>query len=163
MRRLFIVSLALTAALYTFGTSYALDIPDYTSPVTDLTGSLTAPEIQRLNASISAYRRASSIEIGILIIPSLEDRSLEDFSHDVFAEWGLGKADKDNGVLFLVAFKEHAARLEVGYGLEGDLTDVEAGRIVSRNSGMAGRFRAGDFSGGIQAVMEGIKLGVDGG
>ncbi|PWB76322.1 hypothetical protein C3F09_00605, partial [candidate division GN15 bacterium] len=88
--------------------------------------------------------------------------SLENYAHDVLAKWGIGQKGKDNGVLFLVAIQEHKARVEVGYGLEDKLTDLEAGRLVNRNSPMAEAFREGDYAGGVNAVLDGIVQAIGG-
>jgi uncharacterized protein len=141
---------------------WALDVPSYTGPVTDLAGVLSSDDIAGLNQKIVNYRNASSNEIGVLIIKSLDGRPLEDFAIDVFKKWGIGGKGKDNGVLFLVAVEDRKARVEVGYGLEGSLTDAEAGRLVQRTSPMADYFRAGDYAGGISAVVDGIVVAIGG-
>jgi uncharacterized protein len=141
---------------------HALDIPPYSSPVTDLSGVLTGGERQKLSGNILDYRREAGVEIGVLIIPTLDGVALEDFAHDVLEEWGVGRATEDDGVLFLVAWEDRAARLEVGYGLEGALTDLEAGRIVNKRSPMAGHFRNGEVATGVQSVIDGIKEAVAG-
>lgn len=160
MRRLFAV-LALLVSVLASGV-YALDVPLYTAPATDLAELLSASELSDLNQRLLDYRAQSGNEIAILIIPTLADEALEDYSHKVFNQWGVGKGEKDNGVLFLMALEEKKTRIEVGYGLEGDLTDVESGRIVNRRSPMADRFRSQDWSGGINAVVDGIITAIGG-
>ena len=140
----------------------APQLPDYKGPVNDLAGVLNASDVQKLDAKIQGIRDKSGIEIGVLIIPSLGDNSLDNYAHDVFAKWGIGQKSKDNGVLFLVAIQEHLARVEVGYGLEGELTDLEAGRLVNRNSPMAQLFRGGDYADGTNAVIDGIMQAIGG-
>ncbi len=142
--------------------SWALQVPSYAGPVTDLAGVLSADQTARLSQKILDYRRGSGNEIGVLIVKSLEGRSLDDFAADVFKKWGIGRDKKDNGVLFLVAIEDHKARVEVGYGLEGDLTDAEAGRLVQRNSPMADQFRKNDYYAGVNAVLEGIVEAIGG-
>ncbi len=141
---------------------YALDVPPYNSPVTDLANVLSAQQRQELEQKIVNYRAQSTNEIGVLIIKSLDGASLDDYSHDVFAKWGIGKKGKDNGVLFLMSVDDRKARLEVGYGLEGELTDLESGRIVARNSPMAAAFRADDYNTGVNAVVDGIIQAIGG-
>jgi uncharacterized protein len=140
----------------------ALEPPAYRSAVNDLAHLLSESESRRLEEQIVRYRDSTGIEIGILAVESLEGASLEDFAHDVFRTWGIGRGDRDNGVLFLVAWNDHLARLEVGYGLEASLTDLEAGRLVSKRSQMAERFREGDRYGGFEAVVTGIQAAVAG-
>jgi uncharacterized protein len=159
LRRVAVLALFVLALLEP---AFALDIPKYDGPVNDIAGVLDRRDIQTLSKKIVAYRDKSQIEIGVLIIPSLEGASLEDYAHDVFKAWGIGRAEKDNGALFLVATTDRKARIEVGYGLEGALTDLECGRIVSRNSPMANAFRGGDYAGGVAAVIDGIEAGIAG-
>jgi uncharacterized protein len=149
-------------ALLLLAVAAALRIPPYTGPVTDLGGVLSAPQRQRLAEKILDYRAASTNELGVLIVRDLEGASIEDYAHDVFAQWGIGKKGKDNGVLFVVALADRKVRLEVGYGLEADLTDLEAGRLVSGQSPMAAAFRAGDYAGGIDAVVDGVIQAIGG-
>ena len=160
MRRLFIVFALLVVLLAS--SVYALDVPLYTSPATDLAGLLSASDVSALNQRLLDYRTQSGNEVAVLIIPTLGDEALEDYSHKVFNQWGIGKGAKDNGVLFLMALEEKKTRIEVGYGLEGDLTDVESGRIVNRRSPMADRFRSQDWGGGINAVIDGIITAIGG-
>lgn len=153
-----IAALTLAAA----GLSAAAKLPTYTGPVNDMVGVLSADDIRKLETKVLRYRDSTESEIGVLIIPSLDGRSLEDYAHDVFKAWGIGQKGKDNGVLFLVAIREKKARVEVGYGLESRLTDIESGRLVNRNSPMAEHFRAGDYAGGIDAVLDGIVQAIGG-
>lgn len=150
---------ALLLALSVFAKS---DLPVYEGMINDRAGLLSSDEIRQLESKTRSYREQTGVEIGVLIVPNLGDRSLEDFAHDVFNAWGIGSKDKDNGVLFLIAIEEKKTRLEVGYGLESELTDLEAGRIVSRSSPMAEHFRRGDFAGGINAALDGIAEAVGG-
>jgi len=123
---------------------------------------LTGGERQQLSGDILDYRRKAGVEIGVLIIPTLDGVALEDYAHDVLQTWGVGRASEDDGVLFVVAWEDRKARLEVGYGLEGALTDLEAGRMVNKRSPMAGHFRNGDVAAGVQSVLDGIKAAVAG-
>jgi uncharacterized protein len=137
-------------------------LPEYKGPINDLAGILNPSDIQQLTSKILQYREQSGHEIGVLIVPTLGDNSLEDYAHDVFKAWGIGQKDKDDGVLFLVAIQEKKARVEVGYGLEGELTDLESGRLVNKQSPMAQHFRQGDFAGGVGAVIDGIITAIGG-
>lgn len=156
------VGLAVFCLLAFAGSAFPLDIPPYAGPVTDKAGVLNRRSAQELNEKILEYRRQSGIEIGVLIIESLDGAPLEDYAHDVFARWGIGAKDRDNGALLLVAIQDRKARIEVGYGLEAALTDLECGRIVSRNSPMADAFRAGDYAGGVSAAIDGMIAGIAG-
>jgi uncharacterized protein len=140
----------------------AAELPAYKGPINDLAGILSRSDAQALETKVLGYREQTGSEIAVLIIPTLGDRALEDYANDVFKAWGIGKKGKDNGVLFLLAIQEKKARVEVGYGLEGDLTDLECGRLVNKNSPMAQLFRDGDFAGGIGAVVDGIVVAIGG-
>ncbi len=153
---------ALLLSLFAFSAFAAEDLPSYNSPVMDYAGVLSSGAKQQLESKILDYRRQSTNEIGVLIVKSLDNNSLEDYAHDAFAKWGIGKKGKDNGVLFVVSIDDRKARIEVGYGLEGQLTDLQAGRLVNRNSAMATHFRQGDYDGGVAAVVDGVIASIAG-
>ena len=157
-----LVGASIIALLIFAGPAFPLDIPPYDGPVTAKAGTLDRRAVQELSDKILQYRQKSGIEIGVLIIESLEGAALEDYAHDVLVKWGIGRKDKDNGALLLVAIQDRKARIEVGYGLEGALTDLECGRIVSRNSPMADAFRAGDYARGMSAAIDGMIAGIAG-
>ena len=113
-----------------------------------------------IESMILAERDSTSNQIGVLIVPSLEGEVLEEFSLRVAEKWKIGQKGKDNGVLLLIALKEHSLRIESGYGMEGTLTDAIASRI-DRNE-IAPRFRAGDFDGGVRAGVSAIIKAVKG-
>lgn len=82
------------------------------------------------------------------------------YATHVFRTWGLGQADRDNGVLLLIARDDRTLRIEVGYGVEGDLTDARSGAII--RSEIVPRFRAGNFDGGVLAGVEAIVTSIAG-
>lgn len=153
---------ALLLVLLTAGLLTGAPLPEYKGPINDLAGTLSRSELQQLEAKVLQYREQSGHEIGVLIVPTLGNQALEDYAHDVFKAWGIGQKGKDDGVLFLIALEEKKARVEVGYGLEGELTDLESGRLVNKKSPMAQRFREGDFAGGVGAVIDGIIVAIGG-
>ncbi len=140
----------------------ALEIPKYDSPVMDLANWLTPGQKAHLVQRIIAYRDSTSNEIGVLIIPSLKGENLETYANEVFNAWGIGKKQEDNGVLLLIAVAERRIRLEIGYGLEPALTDLESGRIVGTSSEMATDFRRGAHAEGIEAALNGIVAAIGG-
>ncbi|MEW6050521.1 MAG: TPM domain-containing protein [Candidatus Zixiibacteriota bacterium] len=158
VRAFLVASVALLLPALALGVA----IPAYKGPVTDLAGLLSAGDKQQLETKLLDYRTQSTNEIGVLIMPSLDGEPLEDFAHDVFKQWGIGKAAKDNGVLLIIALEERRARIEVGYGLEAELTDAESGRLVNRNSPMSQRFRQKEYAGGIDVAIDGIIMGIGG-
>jgi uncharacterized protein len=108
----------------------ALEVPPLTAPVTDLAGLLTAAQVDQLNDLLRDYEAETSNQFALLIVPSLEGEVLESYSIEVASAWALGQADKDNGLLLLAALAERRLRIEVGYGLEGVLTDAFCGRVI---------------------------------
>lgn len=130
--------------------------------VNDRADLLSRSDRNQLEAKAQAYLKSSGNTVAILMVNALGDRSLEDYAHDVYSEWGIGEKGRDNGVLLLIAMQEKKIRLEVGYGLEADLTDIESGRIVNRNSEMAGYFRQGEFAAGVNAAFDAIVTAIGG-
>lgn len=116
--------------------------------VHDEAGILSAQGKAQLEAVLQAHRDSTSNQIAILIVSSLEGEDIDGYAVRVFETWKLGQKGKDNGVLFLVAMQERQMRIEVGYGLEGVLTDAASSRI-NRNE-VAPYFRQGDYEAGIQ-------------
>ena len=138
----------------------ALDVPPLTGRIVDLAHVLPQSTVEALTARLTAHEGQSSNQVAVLTIPSLESESLEEFTHRVATTWKLGRKGTDNGVLLLVAIKERKVRIEVGYGLEGILTDVRSAQII-RNE-IIPRFRAGDMSGGILEGTYAILKTIDG-
>jgi uncharacterized protein len=138
----------------------AIEVPKLQDRVTDLAGVLNPGQISALDSQLQELEKTDSTQIAVLIIPSLEGESIEDYTIRVAEAWNLGQKKKDNGALLLVAIKDRKVRIEVGYGLESSLTDLQSNRII-RNE-IAPRFRAGDYYGGINAGLTGIIQSVRG-
>jgi uncharacterized protein len=154
--RLFVVLGVLLSAL----PSLALDIPPLVGRIVDLAHALPASEADRLTEALRAHEERTGNQVAVLILPSLEGESLEEYSHRVATTWKLGQKGVDNGVLLLIALKERKLRIEVGYGLEGTLTDLRSAHII-RNE-IVPRFRAGDLPGGVRAGVEAILRTIEG-
>ena len=116
--------------------------------VNDFADMLSPEEENSLEALIGALEKETTAEIAIVIIPSLEGSSREEYAVELFEQWGIGKEETDNGLLILVALKEQKWKIEVGYGLEGVITDARAGR-VARNY-IVPNFREGNYFQGLQ-------------
>jgi uncharacterized protein len=144
----------LTAMLLSAITAAALDVPFLSGRVTDNAEVLNDATRRALTERLKAHEDRTGDQIVVLTIPSLESENIEEYAVKIFESWKLGKKGKDNGVLVIVAPKDRRMRIEVGYGLEGTLTDLAAGRIV-RNV-MTPRFKAGDYNGGIEAGVQAI-------
>ncbi len=121
---------------------------------TDLTNSLSNTDLSALESKLAAFDRATSTQVVVLMIPSLESGSLEEASHRIAEENGIGRKEKNNGALLFIAKDDRKIRIEVGYGLEGVLTDALCGLII-RNE-IVPRFRQGEFFGGINAGVDAI-------
>ncbi len=122
--------LSLASALTSL--SFALDVPSLTGRVVDLAHVLPPNTVESLTARLKAHEETTSNQVTVLVLPSLEGEPLESFSHRVATTWKLGQKGTDNGVLLLVAMKERKIRIEVGYGLEGALTDARSAQIIRR-------------------------------
>lgn len=132
-------------------------VPTLTGRVVDQAGILSPATEDAITSLLATHEEATSNQVAVLTIPSLQGEPIEDFSLRVAETWALGTAQYDNGVLLAVAVEERRLRIEVGLGLEGDLTDAVADRII-RND-IVPVFRQGDFDGGVLLGVQSI-LGV---
>lgn len=135
-------------------------VPALTGRVVDQAELLSRATEQSLTQRLAAHEDSTGNQVVVLTIASLQGRPIEDYSLSVARAWELGQAGDDNGVLLLIARDDRAMRIEVGYGLEGALPDVVAGRII-RNE-LRPAFRAGDFDGGVQAGVGAILEAIAG-
>ena len=138
----------------------ALDVPLLSGRIVDQAHALPPAVAERLSADLAAHEANTSNQVAVLIIPSLEGEPLFDFSHRVATAWKLGRKGTDNGVLLLVSIKDRKIRIEVGYGLEGVLTDARSAQII-RNE-IVPRFRAGDVPAGVTAGVQAILQTIEG-
>ena len=150
----------LISTLTVFSLASALGVPPLTGRIVDPAHVLPASTAELLSGRLAAHETATSNQVVVLIVPSLEGDTLEEFSHRVATTWKLGQKGTDNGVLFLVAIQERKIRIEVGYGLEGTLTDARSARIIRQD--IVPRFRAGDLPGGVTAGIEAIVRTIEG-
>jgi len=137
-----------------------VEVPSLERPVTDLTGTLDAGRIAVLEQTLKAFETRKGSQIAVLLVPTTQPETIEQFSIRVVERWKLGREDVDDGALLLVARNDRTVRIEVGYGLEGALPDVIAHRIVDQV--IVPRFRTGDFAGGIAAGVERMIAVIDG-
>ena len=142
-------------------------IPFVSGRVVDQAEVLSEESRASLSGRLKAHEEKTESDRGTTV-QSLEGSNVEDYAVAVFKEWKLGQTGKDNGVLFVVAPTERRMRIEVGYGLEGMLTDGTAGRLI--RDVMTPRFQGGDYDGGISdgvdavvAILEGAEAPVAGG
>jgi uncharacterized protein len=130
------------------------EIPALQQRVTDFTNTLSYSDWKDLESRLKRFEDSTSTQIAILMINSLEGASIEEYSMRVFEKNKLGQKGKDNGVLILVAKTDRKVRIDVGYGLEGVLTDALNSQIVTRQ--ILPEFKAGNFYGGLVAGVEAI-------
>ncbi len=150
------VSILVAAAVLGLATvvAFALDYPPLTGRVVDQANVITAQSRDALDTKLKELEDKSSIQLVVATVKSLQGSDIETYANGLFRFWKLGQAQKNNGVLLLVAPAEHKVRIEVGYGLEGTLTDALSSVIIA--SAIIPRFKAGDFSGGIERGVDGI-------
>jgi uncharacterized protein len=122
-------------------------VPPLTSLVTDLTNTLTPEQKSSLENQLNAYEKSRGTQIAVLIIPTTQPEAIEQFSIRVVDQWKLGRKKVDDGLLLIIAKDDRKFRFEVGYGLEGALTDVTTKRIISEV--MTPFFKQGMFYEGI--------------
>ncbi len=142
------------------GTALSLEVPRPEGYVNDHAGLLSDREEANLESLLGRFEAETTNQVVLLIVPSLEGDSLEAFSIRVAESWKPGQEGRDNGVIFLVALEDRKARIEVGYGLEGVLTDAKSGLIL-RNL-VFPAFRQGAYTSGIQAGLVGIMQSIQG-
>lgn len=155
------IFLAVTFLFFITSSGRALDIPAPTTYwVNDFAGVLKPETKERLESKLRTFEKETTTQIVVAIFPSLEDESLEDFTVRLAESWKIGQKNNNNGALFAIFMKEHKARIEVGYGLEGALTDALSSRII-RNE-LAPDFKAGNYDAGVEKTVDAIMKAVRG-
>src|SRR3546814_11267487 len=109
---------------------------------------------------LASHEQATSNQLVVVTLPSLQGTAIDDFGYQLGRHWGIGQQGRDNGALLIVAPSERAVRIEVGYGLEGDLPDATAHAIIANE--ILPAFRQGDYPGGIAAGVDAIILAIAG-
>ncbi|MCM2304868.1 MAG: TPM domain-containing protein [Elusimicrobia bacterium] len=138
----------------------ALEVPYLSGRVNDTSEMLTAVSRRDLERTLKDFEARTGHQAAVLIIPSLEREPLEAFSLKVARTWGLGQKGRDDGVLLLISKYDRKLRIEVGHGLEGDIPDALAGRIIDHE--IVPLFRSGDFDGGVKAGVAAIIAAAQG-
>jgi uncharacterized protein len=152
MRR-FLSKLFLLAILVAPFVLHAFEVPARpTGFVQDYASLLTPEQVKELEAKIQSFEKNTTNEIAVVTIPSLDGDVVENVAQEIFTKWGIGKAEKNNGVLFLVSLEDRKTRIHTGYGLEGDLTDLGTSYIQSEVVTPA--FKNGDYYGGINGAVD---------
>lgn len=150
------LALLLAAALC----AYAAGLPALTGRVVDQAAIIDDATERQLVQTLADFEQRSSDQIVVATIHDLGGEAVEPYANRLFRSWGPGQAGEDNGVLLLVAVDDRKMRIEVGYGLEGTLTDLHAKLIIDNT--MVPAFRAGNFSGGIEEAVNDIIMVLEG-
>ncbi|MGB3545300.1 TPM domain-containing protein [Rubrivirga sp.] len=153
------VAAALLAVLAAAPAS-ALEVPPLTGRVVDLADVLSRTTEDALTAQLAVHEDSTSNQVVVLTIPSLDGQIVESYANKVHREWGLGLEGRDNGVLILIAVQDREVRIEVGYGLEGDLTDATSGSII--RDLIVPPFKDGDFDAGVLDGVAAVLEAADG-
>nr|WP_027533681.1 YgcG family protein [Bradyrhizobium sp. WSM3983] len=135
-------------------------VPQLTGRVVDRTGTLSSGDIASLSQKLSGFETRKGSQIAVLIVPTTDPETIEQFSIRVAEAWKIGRKKVDDGAILVVAKNDRHLRIEVGYGLEGALTDVTSRRIIDEV--ITPKFRDGDFAGGISAGVDRMMRVVDG-
>jgi uncharacterized protein len=138
-------------------------VPPLSGRVVDQTGTLTAADIASLTQTLKDLETRKGSQVAVLIVPTTDGEAIEQYSLRVAEAWKIGRKKIDDGALLVIAKNDRRLRIEVGYGLEGTLTDVTSKRIIDED--ITPKFKTGDFAGGVSAgvdrmvkVAEGEKL-----
>src|SRR5262245_61868764 len=138
-------------------------VPQLTGRVVDQTGTLSSGDIAQLTQTLGDLETRKGSQIAVLIVPTTEGEAIEPFSLRVAEAWKIGRKKIDDGALLVIAKNDRRLRIEVGYGLEGALTDATTKRIIDEE--ITPKFKSGDFAGGVSAgvnrmigVVNGEKL-----
>lgn len=152
--RLSLLGAAILLATVTFArTTLALEVPAPPAQwVTDRAGILNASDAAALNEKLRSFETRSGAQFLVYIFPTLENESLEDFTIRAAEKWKAGQAKYDNGLILFVFVAEKKLRFEVGYGLEGTMTDAMSSRILREV--ITPSFQRGDFAGGLTAAAD---------
>lgn len=148
-------------SLFFASAAAALDVPPPpTQWVTDAAGLLQASDAAALNDKLRAFEQQSGAQFIVYIFPTIGDEAIEDFTIRCAEKWKVGNKKYDNGLILFVFVKERKVRVEVGYGLEGSLTDAFSSRVIREE--IAPHFREGDYAGGLNAAADAIIAKVRG-
>jgi uncharacterized protein len=135
-------------------------VPPLSGRVVDQTGTLASGDVAALTQTLKDFEAKKGSQVAVLIVPTTAPETIEQYSIRVAEAWKIGRKKVDDGAILVVAKNDHRLRIEVGYGLEGALTDVTARRIIDEI--ITPKFRSGDFAGGISSGVGRIIAVIDG-
>lgn len=134
---------------------FARDIPSLSGPVIDEVGVLSSQQNAQLSRVLQAVNDKHDLQLQVFIARNMDGDAIENFTIKAVDQWKLGSKKSDRGVLFLLAMEEKKVRIEVGQGLEGEITDAQAGMLIES---LTPYFRKGDFAGGILTAVHGLLV-----
>ena len=127
-------------------------VPPLSGRVVDQTGTLSAGDIASLTQTLKDLETRKGSQVAVLIVPTTDGEAIEQYSLRVAEAWKIGRKKIDDGALLVIAKNDRRLRIEVGYGLEGALTDATTKRIIDED--ITPKFKAGDFAGGVSAGVD---------
>lgn len=145
---------------WAFAAAAEVPVPPLTGRVVDQTGTLTSSEIASLTQKLKDFEDRKGSQIAVLMVATTQPETIEQFSIRVADAWKLGRKRVDDGAILVIAKDDRRVRIEVGYGLEGSLTDATTRRIIDED--ITPRFRNGDYAGGISAGIDRMIRVIDG-
>lgn len=163
-----LIALILISAAFAPGASETKRYPESLGYVSDFAGVIDTDSRAKIALLAEELKKKTSAELAVVTLKSLEGGTIEQAASELFAQWGIGKKGKDNGVLIIAAMAERKVRIEVGYGLEGLLPDGKCGAIIDKE--ILPGFRAGSVGKGFEAgawaaasiIAEGAGVKLDG-
>jgi uncharacterized membrane protein YgcG len=144
------------------GNSFAFTPPPSPAPaswISDTSGVLSGPAHRRLDDKLKQINQSSANEVAALIVPTLGGEDISDVTNATFKSWGVGKKGLDNGVLVVLAMKEHKMRIETGKGVEGDLPDLKTQDIQVKV--MRPHMKNGDVEGALSSGFDAISSSIE--
>lgn len=154
MARRVVITVIAWICLTCTGVAQTLTFPALTGRVVDEAGLLSAADRAALTQSLADLEAKTTDQLVVVTLKSLQGTAIEDYGYQLGRRWKIGQKDKDSGALLIVAAGERKVRIEVGYGLEGTLTDA-ATKVIIENA-ILPRFKTGDFAGGIKSGVADI-------
>src|SRR5437868_4991348 len=141
------LAVAVAALWCGLAAAFAVTFPALSGRIVDQANIIPAATRSALEPKLADLEAKSGIQLVVATVASLEGQEIEPYANELFRNWKVGEKTKNNGVLLLVAPNEHRVRIEVGYGLEGTLTDALSKVIIA--NAITPRFKTGDFNGGV--------------
>ncbi len=143
-----------------FGLVFAASFPSPTGNISDFAGVLNQEQVAQIEQNLQSFRDKTGNQIAVAIIKDLNGDTVENTAVQMFEQWKIGQKGNDNGILLLISINDHKLKIEVGYGLEGQLNDAKAGDII-RNV-ISPKFKQNDYSGGILDGVNAIENTISG-